>query len=397
MSTAQLPTSAPAGPQLPWAPLVILSSTTFVAIVSELMPAGLLTPMAADLGVRESGVGLLVTVYALATGLTAIPIIAVTRGVSRHLLLSVVVLGFAAVNLLTAVVTDYALMLVIRVFGGIFTGVIWSMVGSYASALVPAELRGRAIAIAVGGASVGFSVGNPAAAALGALVGWRAAFAVMAAIGLVAFACVVWLLPRVEGQAAEHHEPFLDVLRRPGVLSISAVTTLVIIGHQAFYTYLDPFVQRAGLQDGVSAALLLFGIGALIGMAASGPFIDRDLRRTLLVALAGIAAMLGIFGLLGVSPVVAVGACLLWGLAYGTLTPIMQTAAVRAGGDAADLAVSFMVTAWSVGIALGAALGGIAFDARGAGVLPWVGVAFTLAGLAGVLVARRGFPRPAAA
>lgn len=382
---------------LPWLPLLVLGSTTFVALVSEMLPAGLLTPMATDLGVSESGAGQLVTVYAVAAGITAIPLVGLTRSVSRHKLLLVVVAGFAVVNVLTALTRSYEAMLVVRFFGGVVTGLIWSMVGGYAAALVPDELRGRALAVALGGASLGFTIGVPLSAAVGALVGWRAAFAGVAVIGLVGLVAAATVLPPVPGEAREEREPFFSVLLRPGVLSVAAVTITLIVGHYTLYTYIDPFVQRAGLENGVGVALLMFGGGTLIGMATCGPFIDRDLRRTLFVVLGVIAGALAVLGLFGTSAAVVIAACLPWGIAYGSLTPLMQTAAVRAGGAAADVAVSVTVTAWSLGIGLGAVAGGVAFDAKGPGVLPWTALALTLAGISGVVVARRGFPPRAGA
>lgn len=389
-SPASLP--APRLPRLPWPSLLILASTTFVALVSEMLPAGLLTPMARDLGVSESGAGQLVTVYAVAAGITAIPLIGLTRSVSRHRMLLIVVSGFAIVNLLTALIQSYELMLVVRFFGGVVTGLIWSMVGGYAAAIVPEELRGRALAIALGGASVGFTLGVPLSSAVGALVGWRVAFAAVAAIGVIGLVAVAMVLPRVPGEPPHDREPFFSVLRRPGVLSVAAVTITLIVGHYTLYTYIDPFVQRAGLENGVGLALMMFGGGTLIGMLACGPYIDRDLRATLFVALGVIAAALAVLGLFGTWVPIVVAVCLPWGIAYGTLTPLMQTASVRAGGAAADVAVSVVVTAWSLGIGLGAVAGGIAFDARGAGILPWTALALTLVGIGGALVARRAFP-----
>ncbi len=403
MSTTVSPKTAlpplPPGeaPRLPWLALIVLASTTFVALVSELLPAGLLTPMADDLGVSESGAGQLVTVYALASAFTAVPLIGLTRGVSRRRLLIVVVIGFAVGNALTAVVQGYELMLVVRLFAGVVTGLIWSMVGGYAAAMVPDELRGRALAIALGGASIGFTVGVPLSAGIGALIGWRAAFAGLAAIGVLGLVAVMAVLPEVPGEPEEDREPFFSVLLRPGVLAVAVVTFTVIVGHYTLYTYIDPFVQRAGLENGVGFALALFGGGTVVAVAVVGPFIDRDLRRTLLVVLAAIAASLAVLGVFGSSPAVLLAVCLPWGVAYGALPPIVQTASVRVGGAAADVAVSTTVTAWSFGIGIGAVAGGVAFDARGAGVLPWTAFALTVVAIAGVLVARRGFPRGAAA
>lgn len=403
MSTVVSPPDRPdrAAPEreverLPWLALVVLASTTFVALVSEMLPAGLLTPMAEDLGVSESGAGQLVTVYALAAGTFAVPLIGLTRSVSRRKLLIVVVTGFALGNVLTALTQSYEVMLVVRFLAGVVTGLIWSMVGGYAGALVSDRLRGRALAIALGGASIGFTLGVPLSTALGTLIGWRASFALLAAIGVLGLVAVVAFLPDVPGEPEEDREPFFSVLLRPAVLAVAAVTFTLIVGHYTLYTYIDPFVQRAGLGGGVGIALALFGGGTVVSMLIIGPFIDRDLRGTLLVVLACIAAALAVLGVFGTSGLVVLAVCLPWGVAYGTLPAIMQTAAFRVGGSAADVAVSVTVTAWSLAIGVGAVAGGVAFDARGAGVLPWTALALTLLGLAGAVLARRGFPPRAA-
>jgi predicted MFS family arabinose efflux permease len=391
-STGRIPGGSE--PRLPWPALLTLASIAFLALVSELLPAGLLTPMADDLGVTESQAGLFVTVYALAAGVAAIPIIGATRSWSRHRLMLIVVGGFAVVNLGTAFAPSYAVMLPIRVAGGVVTGMMWSLVGGYAAAVVGPEQRGRALAIALGGATVAFSTGLPASSALGALVGWRAAFGVLAGLGAAFFLLATRVLPHVPGEDAGDRLPFWQVVRLPGIAAIGGVTVLMIVGHNVLYTYVDPFVERAGLHNGVSAGLLLFGAGSIGGMWVAGRVIDRDLRRLLFGELWTIAAVMAVLGVFGTSAVVVLLAFAAWGVAYGGLAAVMQTASVRIAGPAADVAVSVTVTAWSLGIAGGALVGGIAFDAGGAGVLPWVAAALVLAAVAGVAgAARHGFPR----
>ena len=347
--------------------------------------------MAADLGVGESGIGLLVTVYAFAAGLAAIPVVALTRGVSRYRLMLAVVGGFAVVNLATALIESYALMIGARLAGGVITGVVWSIVGGYAAAAVPESMRGKAVAVALGGASVGFAFGLPAATALGSLVGWRASFGVMAAVGLLATGLAARLLPRVPGEPPGDRLPFAQVLRLPGVATIAAVTIVLITGHYALYTYVEPFVQRSSLPDGVSVALLLFGCGSLVSVWVAGRVIDRHLYRALLILAGGIVSVLVVLGLAGGTGWLALVVIGLWGLSYGGLTPVMQTAAVRAGGAAADVAVSVTVTGWSLGIGLGAVVGGAAFDLGGARVLPWTALAFVAVAVCGAVAARGAF------
>lgn len=384
-------------PPLPWASLLILAATVFIAIISEMLPTGLLVPMADDLGVRESGAGLLVTVYAVASGLTAIPLIAATRSVSRHRLLLIVLVGFVVVNLATAITTSYAVMVVVRIAGGICTGLIWSMVGGYAAQLVPEGQRGRALAVALGGSGIAFTTGLPASAAIGTLLGWRVAFAILGALGIIAVFLILRVLPPVDGEPETGRLPFGRVVRLPGIATIAVVVIVLVVGQYSLYTYIEPFVTRAGLRDGASLALFAFGFGSLGGLWLTGRVIDGHLRLALILSVAAMIVLQVGLGALGTSVVFVLLLTFLWGLAYGGLTPIMQTAAVRAGGAAADVAVSVVVTAWSLGIAGGAVLGGVFLDAEGAGVLPWVTAALLAGGLAVVLIARRAFPDAAPA
>lgn len=60
--------------QLPLAGLLALFAAGFLGIINETIPAGLLPAMSKSLGLSESAVGQTITVYALATALTAIPL-----------------------------------------------------------------------------------------------------------------------------------------------------------------------------------------------------------------------------------------------------------------------------------------------------------------------------------
>ena len=66
-----------------WFVLGLMSSVTFVGILSELVPSGILPQMTEGLGVSESRIGMLVGVCALAWALFTIPLISGTLVVNR--------------------------------------------------------------------------------------------------------------------------------------------------------------------------------------------------------------------------------------------------------------------------------------------------------------------------
>lgn len=70
--------------RLPVAGLLALAMTSFIAILTETLPAGLLPQIAQGLGISEVMTGQLVTVYAIGSILTAIPLTALTSGWRRR-------------------------------------------------------------------------------------------------------------------------------------------------------------------------------------------------------------------------------------------------------------------------------------------------------------------------
>lgn len=75
--------------KFPWIYLLILSSVTFMGILSELMPSGILPEMSSGLQVSYSAIGFLVSVYAVASAIGTIPLITLTMAIDRKKLLMV--------------------------------------------------------------------------------------------------------------------------------------------------------------------------------------------------------------------------------------------------------------------------------------------------------------------
>lgn len=167
--------------------------------------------------------------------------------------------------------------------------------------MVPAERRGRAIAIVLAGITVALCLGIPAGTTLAAVLGWRAAFAAPAVLAVV---LVVWVLRRVPdfpGEAAAEQAPLRHIATLPGIPGVLLITLLLLLGHQTMYTYMAPLAERAGLGR-TGPVLFVFGIATVAGIWAVGTLVDRRLRSTLLTALALIAAAMLALGLVGNSP-----------------------------------------------------------------------------------------------
>ncbi|NVZ71194.1 MFS transporter [Pseudomonas costantinii] len=368
---------------LPLAGLLALASAGFITILTEAMPAGLLPQMSDGLGVSPALVGQLVTLYALGSLLAAIPLTLWTRGWRRRPLLLVAIGGFALVNSVTALSSHYGLTLVARFFAGVFAGLLWALLAGYASRMVAPHLQGRAIAVAMLGAPLALSLGVPAGTFLGTAVGWRLSFAIMTGLTLLLLIWARWQLPDFAGERADKRLGLNQVLKLPGIRPVLWVTFTYVLAHNILYTYIAPLLEPAGIVADVDRVLLVFGLAAVLSIWLAGLLIDRWLRTLLLIScvLFGLVALALAFWI--ALPAVIYITVALWGLAFGGLPALLQTALAKSAGASADAAQSMLVTVWNLGIAGGGLAGGVLLQGWGVAAFPWAVVVLMVLALGG--------------
>ncbi|MEV7195084.1 MFS transporter [Streptomyces sp. NPDC093510] len=380
--------------KLPLLALLALATAVFITSLTETLPAGLLPAMSADLGVSESATGQTVTVYAIGTALTAIPLTAATAGWRRKRLLLAAMAGFAAANTVTAVSENYTLTMTARFVAGVAAGLAWALLAGYARRMAPAHLQGKAIAIAMAGIPVALSLGVPAGTFLGKVMGWQVAFLAMTGLTVGLLAWIAALVPDHPGQEPGGAKtPMLRTLRVPGVTPVLFVTLVFVLAHTVLYTYIAAFLDELGMGGSTDLVLLVFGAASLAGIWVVGALIHRRLRALTLasVLLVGVAAAL--LAVFSDTPALVYAAVTLWGLGWGGAPTLLQTAAGDAGGDAADAAQAMLVTLWNVAMAGGGVFGGILLGLVGTASFPWTILLLLVPVLLVVTVSRRhGFP-----
>ncbi len=299
--------------RLPLASLVTLAAASFVTILTEALPAGLLPRIAAGLGVSEAQAGQLLTVYALGSIAAAIPLTAVTRGLPRRRVLVSAVAGFAVANTVTALSASFALTLAARFAAGIAAGLLWALLAGYAIRMVAPQQSGRALAIAMAGAPLAMSLGIPLGTLLGNAAGWRVPFFALSGAALLLVVLLPRLVPAFPGEPRERRVGVRTVAATPGLAAVLGAMAAFVLGHNILYTYVAPLLERLGEGDHVGPLLLLFGAASVAGLIAAGAHVDRRLR-TVALALTGLfAAAVGALGVAGGSVVVLLAALVVCG------------------------------------------------------------------------------------
>ncbi len=342
-----------------WFIFGLMASVTFVGILSELVPSGVLPQMTEGLGVSESQVGFLVGVYALASAICAIPLVSATLAVNRKTLLMVLLIGFAASNMVVAVSSSYWVIVVFRIVGGVCAGVMWPMIAAYGARLVPEHLHGKAVTVIMAGNTLGISIGLPAMTMIGVTFGWRTEFMVLGLI-VVAIAVLSHLyLPSVEGERLTKSNSPLAALRNPALLILLLLTFLSVAAHYGIYTYIALLVELLDFAGGIGVAMLIFGIGSVLSVVVSAKYIDAYLRPLIvsMLALGGLsmAMLLAFRGATGVSHL----AFFLWGLAFGPLVTMYQTAVIKRAGETKDVSTSVQSSVFNLSIMIATWLGGL--------------------------------------
>ena len=316
---------------MPWLGLLVLAGAIFLSVTSEVLPTGLLPDMSRGLGVSESRIGFLVTVFAGVVVITAAPMTALTRRYPRKTLVVVVLIGFALSNLLTAVGPTYEIVIVSRIIGGLAHGLFWAVVGAYAAHLVPKEQLGRAIAVTAAGASAAFVLGVPLGTALGHALGWRLAFGVTCGAMLLLAVLVALYLPAV------HHIVHVTTgeiplpLRRdpslPAIVFVCAITCVVMMGHNIFFTYIVPFfIGVNGFpESSVSTLLFVYGGAGAVGLFLAGWIGIRFPRAGLVGAFLAVAAAVLVMGLFPHLAWLVIVALVVFGAAFGGAPAMLQT------------------------------------------------------------------------
>lgn len=372
--------------------LLLMSSITALAVLCELVPSGVLPDMAAAFGVSSATCGSLVGSYAITSAICGIPLVTLTVSANRKRLLCVLLIGFALSNCIVGGASCFEVALVGRALGGACAGTLWPMITAYGMECVGAGNRGKAVTIIMSGITAGMAVGLPAITWLGTLSNYRVEFFALGII-LCLVAALCWLfLPSIPGEARSRNNSIGTMLHNRGVLLVVALTFLAVGANYGAYTFISNLVQELAGACGGSGALasglagsvttiapltieqaqLFFGIGSIISVVATLAFIDKHLWLVTLAMFAiGAVSMVAFVLVFAVGLVanqanqISCVAFVLWGVAFGSLSSIFQTATARQVTSGTAVANSLQSASFNCSIMLGSMSAGALLDSGG--------------------------------
>jgi MFS transporter, DHA1 family, inner membrane transport protein len=347
--------------------LFVLFLGSFCLGTAEFMATGLLPQVAADVGVGIPTAGAIVTAYALGVAFGG-PLLAVLfGGVPRKAVLIALLLLFACAQLLCAIAPTFELLLVGRVLGAACQGAFFGIAGIVAVSVAGEGKAGTALSLLVAGITVAHILGLPGGTMIGSAFGWRMSFVALGGVAILVALLVIAFVPATATEAsvkAPLRRQFRALAQRDVMLSY-AVMMLASLGFFALFTYVTPLLTTvSGVPaDVVPALLLAFGIGSTLGAFAGGKLADwKPLEAVIALMVAEMAVFATVLFFAG-SPVAMAVAVIALGFCAFSYAPSLFVRLFKAAGDAADLASALISTAFNIGIAAGATIGGLMLSA----------------------------------
>lgn len=371
-----------------WLSVTSVALGSFVLVLSEFLPIGLLPAIADDLDVGIGTAGLMVVATGL-VGAVAAPVVTVlTSRLDRRVVLVSLTVLLVVADGLAAIAPSFWVLLIARMLLGVGIGGFWAIGAGIAGRLVRPELTIRATSLITAGVSVATVVSLPLGALVSSLASWHLGFVIGGALGVVALVLQLAMLPRIPAQQRVRFATLGSLLSVPRARVGLIAAAFVFAAQFAAYTYIAPYLQQlVGVgPDTVTIALLVFGVAGIVGNFAAGFTLDRSVLGTIGASKFVLAAAVVLLPLLAHSVVGVFVLLVVWGLVWGALPLGMQTWMSTASPAGSQTGLALFVTTIQLAIAAGSVLGGVAVSSFGLAADFWLAGGVAIVG-AVVLVA----------
>ncbi|MFS7161357.1 MFS transporter [Serratia proteamaculans] len=353
--------------------LCLMATGTFAIGTDAFIVAGILDEISGTFAVSPAQAGQLISIFALAYMLFA-PLTAWLLGnLNRKHILQLALMLFIAGNLVCAYADSFLQMSAGRVLAALGAACYTPQAAAAAVGLVAEKRRGLAISIVYGGMTLAIALGIPFGTFLARLIGWREIFLLIALLGAVSLLGLSLALSAIAAPGKHTLKERLAPLRQKAVLTTLLITFFAVCSEHIVYSYVSVLLKNTqfGPEAILPIALLVFGIGAVIGNFVSGLLTDTFGSKFVLLFSVSIQTVsLFLLTFYVSSPWWVLAIFLVWGITgWMYLVPIQHhllSLSKRFGA----LTVSLNSSVLYAGIAAGGMLGGLTLYSLPAFYLP---------------------------
>ena len=364
----------------------LLALSLFAMGSAEFLMGGILPMIAEDLRISLPTAGTLISAFAVGALIGGPPFaILALRWPSRSALF-ISQLAFIAATVVSLLAQGYWAILLARFGMGLAYACFWSVAAATAVQLSPLDRRAKALSIVVSGLTVAMVLGGPAGTYISEATGWRGGFWAVIAVTVISAVAVLLALPKHTARDAKAPDLVTELraMKRPALWVAYATTMFTTAAYMGTFGYIAALLMEvSGLNaEWLPAVLILFGVGAFIGLTIGGRTADGQPRGTLVVGIIGLIVSSAIIALFAASVWATVAMVFMLGLAGFLLNPAVWGRVYVLAPDAPMLAGATNASAFQAGLTLAPLLAGIPISlGYGVASVAWVGVIIAVVSL----------------
>ena len=354
-SNAKKPLPAKEG--IPYLALLSLAFAVFVFNTSEFVPIGLLSLIASDFNMSESGAGMLITMYAWVVALVSLPLMLLLSNIELKRLMLLVISLFVLSHIISALSQNYVMLMLSRIGVACAHAVFWSIASPMAVRLVPKNKQSIALSFIITGGAIAIILGLPLGRVIGLSLGWRASFLSIGGVALLTGLLLWRVFPKLPNTDFISLDMLPKMLKNKSLIAIYGITAVLVTAHFSAYSYIEPF---------------------LLQIAHFAKFYEGRASLFVGIALFGICGSLFLLHFGAIHTYLILFICIFWGLVITLFNLSFQSQVIFLSPQGTAIAMSIYSGIYNVGIGSGALIGGLVSDWLNVGYVGYFGGAIAL-------------------
>ena len=349
---------------IPYLALLALAFAVFVFNTSEFVPIGLLSLIANDFSMSESGTGMLITMYAWVVALVSLPLMLLLSNIELKKLMLLVIAVFVLSHIVSALSQNYAMLMLSRIGVAFAHAVFWSIASPMAVRLVPKNKQSLALSFIITGSAIAIILGLPLGRVIGLHLGWRMSFLSIGGVALLTGLLLWRVFPKLPSTDSISLDILPKILKNKSLIAIYFITAVLVTAHFTAYSYIEPFLARIAhfSEDGITLTLVAFGAIGIVGSVIFAKFYEGRASLFVGIALFGICGSLFLLHFGATHTYFILLICIFWGLVITLFNLSFQSQVIFICPQGSAIAMSIYSGIYNVGIGSGAFIGGLVSD-----------------------------------
>ncbi|MFW0760524.1 MFS transporter [Staphylococcus cohnii] len=361
----------------------MLAIGAFAIGMTEFVIMGLLPNIARDFDVSVSQAGQLITGYALGVAIGGPIIVMLTIKWNRKYLLLALMAIFIIGNFAASFSPNYGFMMTSRIITSLAHGSFFGIGSILAASMVKPDKRASAMALMFMGLSMSNILGVPFGTLIGQNFGWPMTFIIISIIGALALIGIIIFVPMKKETVKSSVLNELKILKEKRLWLTLAVTLFGFSSVFAYFTYISTvLIDVSHVQENlISYLLIIFGIGVTLGNVVGGKLADWNLNKALKMIFSAFILYFILLYFVQMNGLLMVAGIFFFGLIGFSMSPSLQYKSTLISQDAPTLASTLNQSAFNLGNALGAFIGGVVVTNLPVASLSLIAPILTLIGL----------------